>query len=221
MKSAFIMREAIVMALAFIGLQLFQAYLLKDALAKQERASAHRLCAGVAGVLNTAHRAKDDLLLYQVLGALENSPGVVEARLVNLEAKAHVEPGSYTYALKDGSQKWGSLVLSLSDRPNQRLVRRLWLSGTAAAAFLWSGLIFYWRYVEKRTASLRDQVAELQGILETEKRKRQDAEKREHIGALQSSAWLEVALAHISRPLVLLDSRQRLTAANTSAAVLL
>ncbi len=221
MKIAPVIRDAILLALAFLSLQTLQALLLKDALLRQERAAAHRLCAGVGGVLNKAHRAKDDLLFYQILGALQKAPGVVEARVDDLEVKAHAQPGSYTFALRDGGLKWGSLVLSLSDRPFRRLERRFSLAGIAAGSLLWTALFIYRQRLERRAAHLRLQVVEFQGMLDEEKRKRKDAEKREQLCALQSSAWLEVALSYMSRPLLLLDGRQRLAAANAAAAALL
>jgi len=221
MKMGRVLRDAILLALALAGLQTLQVALLKEALAKEEQAAAHRLAACAAGILNKAHRSKDDLLLSETLSSLDKAPGVILPHMEDSSGKPTGQTSSYSYVLRDGDQRWGMLNFSISDHLGRHLMRRAWMIGAAAISLLWIALFFYLQRQEKRAASLCVQVMELQGMLETEKFKRKEAEKREERGVIQCLAWLEMALAQIPRPLLLLDGRQRLAAMNTPAAVLL
>ena len=69
--------------------------------------------------------------------------------------------------------------------------------GTAAAGLLWAGLFFYLRFLEKRSSSLHAQAAELEGLLQSERRKLTHAQEREQGSALQAAACLQKAIQRI------------------------
>src|SRR2546428_842962 len=133
MKVHGMIRDLVLIALAFFGLQVLHTLLLKNALLEQERAGTYRLESGISGVLNKAHKAKDDIVIYEVLNALAQTSGIIQARIVDKETKITRDPGLYSYPLQNGSQKWGNLVLSISDHLSRKLLRRQWLAGMSAS----------------------------------------------------------------------------------------
>jgi len=209
-------QDALLIGFIFLGLQTFQAGLLKRAMGQEENFLARRLASGLAGVLNQAHKMKDDLSIYQVVDALAKSPGIIQARIV-----VQASPEMYSYPLQDGAQTWGNLEFSISDHFSRTLIREQWLAGTAAAALIWGALFLYLQFLERRTSGLQTQTAELEGLLQMEKLKRNDSEQRERSTLHQRAVWLQDALEQIPRPLLLLDGRQRVMAANSPAAALL
>ena len=61
MKIKRFLRDSVLATMAFVALQTFQAHLLKEALIQQEQVSTYNLQNALAGVLNQAHKTKDDL----------------------------------------------------------------------------------------------------------------------------------------------------------------
>ena len=218
MKIKRFLRDSVLATMAFVALQTFQAHLLKEALIQQEQVSTYNLQNALAGVLNQAHKTKDDLSLYHVINALSKSPGIIQASLVDAESEsADDAPGIYSYVLQDGSQKWGKLVISISDHFRRALVRRQWILGTAAAGLLCLLLFVYLQLLEKRTVDLEAHATELDGVLQSERRKLLQSQEREQKMTLQALAGLQNAVRRISVPLMVLDGQQRLSAVNEAA----
>jgi PAS domain-containing protein len=233
MKIQRFLRDALLVGLALLSLQAFQAFLLQGALKRQDQILVRRLGTTVAGPLNRAHKANDDISLYQMVNALAESPGVLVSCIVDPEGKIIVDPkparlgrtldtppaGSPRsgFTLKDGAKPWGRLVLSLSDRYSRKLLRRQWLLGTMAAGLVWLILFLYWQVLERRTSGLRTQVHEFSGQLGEEKRKLAAAFEREQVAILQTSAYLKRAVDQAAGPLMVLDHHQRVLAVNPAA----
>jgi PAS domain-containing protein len=212
MKLPHVVRDVLIIGMAFLGLQTWQAILLKRAMGQEENLLAYRLASGMAGVFNQAHKAKDDLSIFRVLDALTQGPGIIQARIV-----AHASPDSYSYPLQDGTHSWGALVLSISDHFSRTLITKQWLAGTAAAALIWGVLFLYLQSLERRKSKLQIQIAEFEGLLQAEKRKLSRFQERERLKAMQNSAALQKAIHQISDPRVVLDSQQRVSAINQGA----
>jgi PAS domain-containing protein len=226
-------RDALILGVTLLALEAFHVALMKDALVRQNRILAHRLEASVARLLNEAHRAKDDLAILQVARDLGQSPGIIRAYIVDVDNKivadreptrlgqtAHVplnQPGVYSFALWDGAQRWGRLILEVSERFSRRWVRRQW--GVAMGSMALVGLILglYLRRLSKEFFSLRSQTAELKGVLQAERIKLQRSLEREQKSALQASACLQEAVRLIPDPMIFLDSQQRVSAINPAA----
>ena len=219
MKIKRFLRDALVAAVAFLGLQSVQSVLLNHALAEQNRVLAYRLAASVAGILNNAHKAKDDLTLYQLITALAQSPGILDARIAGLDnAGGSVSvKGAYVYPLKEGDHKWGSLVLSLSNHFSQKLLRRQWLIGTGIAGFIWVLLFFFLQRLEKKSLALEARLVELDGLLQMEKRKLNNYQEQELSNSLRAAAYLRKAMERVAGPLMVLDAQQRIAAINREA----
>jgi hypothetical protein len=211
MKINRVTREAFVWALVFLSLQTLQGFLLKNALAKQERVAAHRLALTMGGVLNKAHRSKDDLLLSQAMAALDQAPGVIHPHIAALDEKSKTSGNSVWFPLRDGAEKWGTLVFSLSTNLNHQLVRRQWFLGTLSMALAWGFLFLYLQGIEKRAAGYRLHITELEGLLKAEKQRSTLSEDRERTRALEDSARFEKALWRVEEPLIVLDSHQRVS----------
>lgn len=233
MKIQQVVRDALVIGVAFLGLQVLQAIGLREALDQQSRLLSHRLGICVAGVLNQAHQAKDDLLLYRTVLALAQSPGILRACIIDSENKiiAHRDPsrlgqtinvsedpsGVYLISLKEGDKPWGRLVLSISDHFSRKLIRRQWMRGIMAAALVWGLLFLYLQFLEKQASGLRSELEELKGLLEREKRRLNASEERAQLATLRAAASLQKAVLSVPEPVLILDPQQRLAAINPEA----
>jgi len=217
MKISSILRDTVLMALAFTGLLILQSSLLKDALVVQERTGLNQLMTGISGMLNNAHKSKDDIAIYEVLHSLTQASGIVRARIIDPDVNAEPESDTHSQVLEDGTHQWGKLILSVSDYQRRKLLRRQWLAGLAASGLVWAILFVYVQFMEKKNHILSANLAELSDLLQTEKKKIIGSQERERKTLIQAAATLQEAVRRISQPVLVLDSQQRVAALSESA----
>jgi hypothetical protein len=216
--------------LAFFGIA---AMNLHGSLEKVERRHLQRFQRPILQLLEKAHHARDDLALQQTLRALAQAPGVHSAAIADPSERilAHSDPaqlgrtlrrpkGAIETPLRSNGATWGTLLVRYSDgiyRQVESKQTMIWILGLATL-FGWQLVrVFGWqRTLAERTRSLAD----MQALLEEERKHRELQRKRDADQRLLTSTWLLSALED-QPALLLLDQNQRLVAYSKAAASLL
>lgn len=187
------------------------------ALELQEQAGLKMLAAPASRLLNKAHQQNDDLSLYEVIGALNDAPGLVKVEVSRGDGDRQEKRGELGVLLRDGKARWGRLILTPSGHLKRKLGARH-LAGNVLIFTGWSAaLLLALEYASRvhRLSEKRDQ--EILGLLREEKECRQTAEARAERVTKEYSVALREAIASVDKPLILLDSRQRVAALSPSA----
>ena len=187
-------------------------------------------------VLEQAHRMNDDLTLQEVIQGLAQSPGVSFACVLdkNNTILAHTEPAKlghpfqtivkrlsnqmiWTHSLRDAASPWGSLVIGRSKRSAQlKSAQQAWLSFFGdlfvVMSLLW--LLKQWHVLHDQNKERSDALDfRSQELIQEIERLTKYKERSDMLWG----SWMQSALEHIHKPVLLLDQTQRLLGCNRAA----
>jgi len=186
-------------------------------------------------MIERSYHLKDDLAIQQVVTALGQAPGIYFACVIGPDAKmmAHSQPLNVgqiyrradspvaTHPLAEGQKRWGTFVISASEKAQWRAWWRemaLWGLGGVLLWLAWMARLLVWR---RRVTEQEHRIADLMTMAEEQKQQaRRDADKQSQSRAL-SAGWLQSAVDQLPGAMILLDERQRTAAVNSTAAGLL
>ena len=219
------------MAALLIGL-FINGTLFARSLRALEQRDLERLQKTVGTLVEHARRAGDDLTMQEAMYALSQAPGIPFACVVdqNKIILAHNDPSQLgrafrrpripfaVYALREGAERWGSLVLPQRDPflkkwLNSQLI--FWMLEAGAASL---ALAAWLVHGAKKTAALRQDLSDAARRAEEDRANFKKESERHARLRLCWMAWLQSAVDQIERPALFLDASQRTVAYNRSAA---
>jgi len=224
--------EGALSALAVVVLVLLSGWSLRKAFEKQKRCALERLQKPAVIMIERAFHLKDDLAIQEVVTALGLAPGIYFACVIGPDGKimAHSQPANVgqifrrpdfpvtAHPLAEGQKRWGTLVISASDKALRSARRRemaLWSLGSILLWLVWNARSLIWRW---RLAGQERRISDLLIMAEDQKQKeRREAERQSQARVLWTSR-LQSAVERIPQAIMLLDQRQRVATANSSAA---
>jgi PAS domain-containing protein len=234
-KSALI--ESVLLILLTTCLLIFNTRMMKKETERLNSVVMKRLLKPVVALLEDAHRGKDDLQMQRVVAALAGAPGLSSVCVIDRESKilAHSEAArvgecwkktsrsraSWGASLKEGSQEWGTVIFSMSDRPVQHWIQSDQRRTLVAAAVLLLFLLWRVWIWERKLAHLADRAADQEALIKEARAEQVRVLQQLGCHKAVSGTWLQEALARIPGPHMLLDDCQRIAAVNASALGLL
>lgn len=224
--------EILGVSLAVFFLAVWGGLSLKNSFQSQNQESLKRLQQSAAAMIAEAHHRKDDLDIQQVVAGLGKASGVWMACVVGNDGTilAHNEPARLGRSfqksglpivarpLYEGPEKWGTLILSVSDRSVTRAWRTqliLYILAGALFVSLWMARYFIWsRQILERDRRVSDLSVELS---EQQRNLARETEKQAKLQA-RWVTWIQASVNRVPEASMLLDDRQRVIAANSRVA---
>jgi hypothetical protein len=188
-KNQRLLFEAFFILLGVGSLLLFQYLEAHKAMSIIEKTGVTRLVRSFEPLVQTALSAKDDLALQEYLAVLGKAPGLLHARLVSGRLEVQVSPHL--------RKKW-----------LWRLLRSSFIGMTICGGML----LVYFRWIHRAQAKSQRSLLEWQSMLALETRKRELAETHAEKSVRHNNAFLQMVMDYVDRPLILLDSHQRVIA---------
>jgi PAS domain-containing protein len=224
--------EGALAGLVAIILVFLSGWSLRSAFERQKRHALERLQKPAVLLIQRSWHLKDDLAIQQVVTALGQAPGIYFACVIGPDGKimAHSQPANVGQVyhrsefpiaarpLEEGQKKWGTLVISASEKSQGCAWRHemtLWGLGGTLLWLAWMARSVHWR---RRLAEQDHQIADLLTLAEEQQQKEiRETEKQSQTRILWMSR-LQKAMDRIPQGMLLLDQRQRVVAANSLAA---
>jgi PAS domain-containing protein len=235
MKRSFAISLIVILAIVLAG-TVAQWNLFNHAVRSLDGRSARLTISAIGPILDRGHRVKDDLIIQEVIQNLARAPGLAWSCVVDESGiiLAHSEPlqigrtleksklksGSFrlwSHTLRDAERPWGTLLLAVSRRSENKQRQQQALLLLAINVFVALGLSWIYRWGVRRgldhtkeLASVEFQRRELENELARVNRNHTVAE----------SLWTSMvaqALDKMPLPALVLDNAQRLAGCNRQA----
>ena len=224
-------QEGALAGLVAIVLVFLSGWSLRSAFERQKRHALERLQKPAVLLIERFWHLKDDLAIQQVVTALGQAPGIYFACVIGQDGKilAHSRPADVgkiyhrsdfpiaAHPLAEGQKKWGTLVISASDKSRWCAWRHemmLWSLGSAVLWLAWMARSFHWRH---RLAERDHRIADLLTMAEEREQKERRETERQFQARTLWATRLQSAVNRIPQAILLLDQRQSVVAANSSA----
>jgi PAS domain-containing protein len=227
--------EGSLCALAAVVLVLLNGWSLRRTFERQKRHALERLQKPAVLLIERSWHLKDDLAIQQVVTALGQAPGIYFACVIGPDGKvmAHSQPANVgqiyhrsdtpiaAHSLAEGQKKWGTLVISASEKSQWCAWRHEVASGSLAGLVLWLAWMVRSLHWRRSLAEQEHRISDLLTLAEEEKQKVfRETERQSRAGALWT-AWLQSVMELLPEGMVILDQRQRVVAVNAPAVRLL